>query len=215
MRCRILGVVALFLVAFGAPASAAVTIAFYGHDLRLHQGLNADFPHGFVVLSGTTESGQQVNAHLGFSSKILTMKVLWRPVEGGLDDQRFSNAYVAQSTRHFSFVISDAQYRAVMAVEHRWRTWPQPSYEIDTHNCTTFVKEIAVAVGLSVSDDAKFRRNPGAFLDDVAVRNAAFLASAQAAPANLALNPGVGPRASALQSRASAPAGDGVGSAPN
>ena len=215
MRCRILGVVALFLVAFGAPASAAVTIAFYGHDLRLHQGLNADFPHGFVVLSGTTESGQQVNAHLGFSSKILTMKVLWRPVEGGLDDQRFSNAYVAQSTRHFSFVISDAQYRAVMAVEHRWRTWPQPSYEIDTHNCTTFVKEVAVAAGLSVSDDARFIRKPRSFLEDVAVRNAAFLASAQAATANLAVAPAISSGAPALQSRASSPARDWAASAPN
>ena len=215
MPLRILGLVALFCLAFAAQACAAVTIAFYSHDLRMNRGMYVRFPHGFVVLSGATESGEQVNAHLGFSSKTLTMTMLWGPVEGALDDERLTDAYVAQSTRHFSFVISDAQYRAVMAVEHKWRTWPQPSYEIDTHNCTTFVKEIAVAAGLAVSDDAKFIRKPRSFLDDVAVRNADFLEHAQAATTTVVVGPGIGPSVPALQNRASAPARDRTASAPN
>ena len=215
MPRRILALVALFFLAFAAPASAAVIIAFYSHDTHVNPALTIRFPHGFVLLSGATESGEAVNAHLGFSSKTLSMKILWGPVEGALDDERLTDAYIAQAQRHFSFPISDAQYRAVMAVEHKWRTWPQPSYEIDTHNCTTFVKEIAVAAGLVVSDDARFIRKPRSFLDDVASRNAAFLASAQAAPANLAVTPDVSPGAPAPQSRASAPVRDWATSAPN
>ncbi len=48
------------------------------------------------------------------------------------------------------------------------------SYEIDTHNCVIFVKEIAVAAGLAVSNDRRFIHAPGDFLEDVAVRNAAI-----------------------------------------
>jgi hypothetical protein len=64
----------------------------------------------------------------------------------------------------------------VLAVVEKWRSAPQPSYELDTHNCVIFVKEVALAVGLAVSDDERFVRNPNDFLDDVKARNAAFLA---------------------------------------
>jgi len=96
-------------------------------------------------------------------------------VEGALDDEDLTDAYVSDSVKHFSLELSDAQYRAVMAVEHKWRTWPQPSYEIDTHNCVTFVKELAVASGLAVSDARKFIHAPADFLEDVATRNAAVV----------------------------------------
>ena len=64
---------------------------------------------------------------------------------------------------------------AALAVVEKWRSAPQPSYELDTHNCVIFVKEIAAAVGLTVSDDERFVRDPAGFLDDVKARNAAFL----------------------------------------
>ena len=76
----------------------------------------------------------------------------------------------------FTLVLSDAQYRAVLAVADKWRNWPQPSYDIDAHNCVIFVKELAQAVGLAVSEDKKFVRDPIGFLKDVAARNAAVLA---------------------------------------
>ena len=28
-----------------------------------------------------------------------------------------------------------------MAVVDKWKSWPQPSYDIDKHNCVTLVKE--------------------------------------------------------------------------
>lgn len=131
-------------------------------------------------MKGTTDDGTPVKVHLGFSAKNIFIDVLWHPVEGALDDEALTDAYVDDSIRHFAFTITDDQYRAVMAVEHKWRTWPQPSYEIDTHNCVTFVKEIAVAAGLAVSDNKKFVHAPGDFLEDVAGRNPAITGRAVA-----------------------------------
>jgi hypothetical protein len=180
IRVQVLALLALFLCC-AAPAQAAVTISFYSHAFRFMDGLRTDFPHGFVTLTGTTTDGTPVNTHLGFSAKNIFIDVLWRPTDGALDDEALTDAYVADAMRHFAFTISDAQYRAVMAVEHSWRTWPQPSYDIDTHNCVTFVKEIAIAAGLSVSEDKKFVRDPKAFILDLKTRNAALLGDAPAA----------------------------------
>jgi hypothetical protein len=193
---RILAFVALLLGPLWAvPASAAVTITFYSHKFQLMDGLRTDFPHGFVVMQGATEDGTPVNVHLGFSARNIFFDVLWRPVEGALDDEALTDAYVDDSIRHFALPITDDQYRAVMAVEHKWRTWPQPSYEIDTHNCVIFVKEIAMAAGLAVSDNPKFIHAPGDFLEDVAVRNASITGRTVAAA------PTGAPDISSLQNR--------------
>jgi hypothetical protein len=40
-----------------------------------------------------------------------------------------------------------------------------------------FIRELAQAAGLAVSDDDKFIHAPGDFLEDAAARNAAFLAA--------------------------------------
>jgi hypothetical protein len=180
--CRILGLIVFAFALFAAPANAAATITFYSHDLRLIDGFNTDFPHAFVVLSGTDASGAVVHKQLGFSAKDIFVNVLWEPVNGAFDDNELTDAYIAQAVKHFSFTLSEAQYRAVLAVEAKWRAWPQPSYDIDTHNCVTFVKEIAVAAGLAVSDDKKFVRDPKGFLDDVGLRNAKFLGAAVPVP---------------------------------
>jgi hypothetical protein len=174
---------ALLFLLFAAPAQAAVTISFYSHDLRLFDGLQTDFPHGFVLLSGTTADGEQVKHNFGFSAVNIFIDVLWHPVKGALDDEPLPTGYVAEATQHLSFVISDDQYRAVMAVVDKWRTWPQPSYDIDTHNFVNFVKEIAQAVGLSVSEDKKFIHAPKEFLADVAARNPRFASSGAVAAA--------------------------------
>ncbi len=161
-----------------APAQAAVTISFYSHDFAMFgAGLMANFPHGFIVLSGTPDDGTQaVTGDYGFSATDFFINALWEPVEGGLDPNPLPAAYIASADKHFSFALTDAQYHAVMSVVEKWRTYPQPSYDIDKHNCVTFVKELAVAAGLSVSDSPVFIRKPKEFLADVASRNAAFLA---------------------------------------
>jgi hypothetical protein len=160
-----------------APAQAAVTISFYSHDFRMFAGgLVTNFPHGFIMLSGTPDDGAPpLSGNFGFSANNFFINALWEPVEGGLDENPLPSSYVAQADKHFSFPLSDAQYRAVAAVVEKWRTYPQPSYDIDKHNCVTFVKELAVAAGLSVSNSPVFIRKPKEFLDDVAARNAALL----------------------------------------
>src|SRR3569833_1949609 len=165
---RFLGVVAL-LLGFCASAQAEVTATFYSHKFRLVDGLNTDFPHGFVVLAGAMGDGKPVNLHLGFSAKNIFFNVLWQPVEGALDDESLTDAYVSDSIRHFSVTLTDEQAAAVLAVEHKWRTWPQPSYEIDTHNCVIFVKEIAVVLGLVFCFFLLFFFVLGVFLCVVAV----------------------------------------------
>jgi hypothetical protein len=170
--------VLVLLLACALPARAAVTIDFYSHTLAIvASGGNTYFPHGFVLLSGSTDSGTPVNANLGFTAKNIFINVLWEPITGELDPTPLPNGYVDGAVNHFAFTLTDAQYRAVLAVADKWRNWPQPSYDMDSHNCVLFVKELAQAAGLSVSDDRKFIHAPGDFLDDVASRNSAFLAA--------------------------------------
>jgi len=160
-----------------APAEAAVTITFYSHDFRMFgAGLMMNFPHGFIALSGMPDDGSPAaDSTFGFSATDFFINALWEPVEGSLDPSPLPASYMASADRHFSFALTDAQYHAVMAVVDKWKSWPQPSYDIDKHNCVTFVKELAIAAGLSVSDSPKFIRKPKEFLDDVMARNAAFL----------------------------------------
>src|ERR1700743_2638989 len=99
--------------------------------------------------------------------------ILFGKVEGaviGADD-----AYVAKDTPVFSFPLTDKQYVAVIGVIKRWQQAPQPSYDLDTHNCVIFVKEIAAAVGMTTTDDATFVRDPAGFLAAPKARNTTFL----------------------------------------
>ena len=73
-------------------------------------------------------------------------------------------------TAHRNLTISDEQYRTVLAVVDRWRKYPQPSYSLDTKNCVTFVKEIAIALRLPASNNVKFVRTPKEFLEDLQLR---------------------------------------------
>ena len=168
----------------GAPARAAVTIDFYSHELTLvARGLNTYFPHALVILRGTTEDGTPVNTNLGFTAKTVFINILWQKVTGEMDPTPLPPGYLDGADRRFSFPLTDEQYHAVLAVADRWRNAPQPSYDIDESNCVIFIKHVAQAVGLSVSDDKRFVRAPSDFLLDVAQRNAAFLASHGPQPA--------------------------------
>ena len=122
---------ALCLVALltSAPAEAAVTITFYSHDFRMFgAGMLANFPHGFVALSGTPDDGTPaVTSTFGFSATDFFINALWEPVEGSLDPSPLPASYMASADRHFSFPLTDAQYHAVTAVVDKWKNWPQPS----------------------------------------------------------------------------------------
>jgi hypothetical protein len=165
----------LLLLGLIAPAQAAVTIAFYSSDM--HVGLfNIQFPHGFVVLNGMTDAGVPVDANYGFTATIVTPAIMFGPVDGEIIGAKPS--YIADARSHFSLTLSDDQYQAVTALMAAWRDTPQPSYNLNGHNCMTFVKAMAVAVGLEVSAAPRFMREPSDFLDDVAARNPVIYAAA-------------------------------------
>ena len=172
----------LLLLGLVTPARAAVTIIFYSSDL--HVGLfNIQFPHGFVVLNGTTDAGVPVDTNYGFTATEVTPAIVFGPVDGEIIVAKPS--YIADARSHFSLTISDNRYQTVMAVMAAWREAPQPSYKLSGRNCMTFVKAIAVAAGLEVSDAPRFMREPSDFLDDVASRNPGIYSGAMLASLRL------------------------------
>jgi hypothetical protein len=152
------------------PAQAAVEISFHSKDL------GATFPHAFIALEGTLDStGEPVSGNYGFTVRhLLGPSVLFGPVQGTMISE--SAAYVAGSNHHFTLVLTDEQYRAVMALVERWRALPQPSYSLSRRNCITFVAEVAALLGLS-ADTSGLMRRPRAFLDRVARQNSAAIAA--------------------------------------
>ena len=159
---------ALFFFALALGARAEVTLTFYSHHFGTY-GLGITFPHAYVRLSGTTGAdAKPVKANFGFTAQTISPSILWNSVEGYVISM--PDDYIAMSQPHLSLPISDEQYRSVLAIVDRWRKYPQPSYSLDTKNCVTFVKEIAIALQLPASSDAKFIRSPREFLEDLQLR---------------------------------------------
>ena len=156
------------LLALASAASAEVTLTFYSHHFGTY-GLGVTFPHAYVRLSGTTKAdAKPVNANYGFTAQTISPSIMWEPVEGFVISM--PDDYMAMSQPHLSLPISDEQYRSVLAIVDRWRKYPQPSYNLNSKNCVTFVGEIAIALRLPASNDVKFIRSPREFLEDLQLR---------------------------------------------
>jgi hypothetical protein len=151
------------ILSFGwtLPACAAVEIGFYSREL----GGN-NFPHAFVSLTGTVDStGEQVDASYGFTAKAVTPAILLGSVAGEIIVE--GPQQIARSDRQFSLTLTDAQYRAVIAVVEEWRNRPQPSYNLNRRNCVHFVAELARAVGLRIENAERLMKRPRSFLQHV------------------------------------------------
>ena len=168
-RVRQLLLTVLFFFALASGARAEVTLTFYSHHFGTY-GLGITFPHAYVTLSGKTADAKPVKANFGFTAQTISPSILWESVDGYVISM--PDDYIALSKPHLSLPISDQQYRSVLALVERWRKYPQPSYGLDTRNCVTFVKEIAIALGLPASNDVKFIRSPREFLEDLQLRTA-------------------------------------------
>ncbi|MEO1044332.1 MAG: hypothetical protein AAFX04_02710 [Pseudomonadota bacterium] len=154
----------LFLIAplllWASAAQAAVTITFYSHDF------GSRFPHAFVVLQGTVdETGEVVNTNYGFTAVNVSPGILFGSVKGKIETSKAK--YIAKSDPHFSMVLSDMQYRAVIAKMVEWRDRPQKSYNLNKRNCVHFVGEVATLLGLQINPKTKYWKKPKSFLREV------------------------------------------------
>ncbi len=170
-----------FLLLWGvaAPAAAAVQIAFYSREL----GGN-NFPHAFVQLSGTVDAtGERVDTSYGFTAKAVTPAILLGSVAGEVVVE--GPRQIARSDRQFSLVLTDAQYWSTMAVVERWRSRPQPSYNLNRRNCVHFVAELARTIGLRVENADRLMKRPRSFLHHVRTLNPQLAAAPASAPAQV------------------------------
>ena len=157
--------VSLLLLCGAAPAAAAVEIAFYSREL----GAN-NFPHAFVTLKGNLDSdGAPIDQSFGFTAKAVTPAILLGSVGGKVIEEHPS--YIAKSDRQFTLILSDDQYRTVMATVEKWRTRKQPSYNVNRANCVHFVGEVAQAAGLTVQFPKALMKKPRSFLLSVRDEN--------------------------------------------
>ena len=162
----------LLLCGATAPVAAAVEIAFYSRELG---GNNV--PHAFVSLRGTVDAtGEAVDSRFGFTARAITPALLFGSVAGEViveEPRQF-----ARSDRQFALILSDEQYRAVLAVVERWRSRPQPSYNLNRRNCIHFVGELAAAVGLRVDYPRELMRRPRSYLQHIRALNPQLAAPA-------------------------------------
>jgi len=71
-----------------------------------------------------------------------------------------------------SLVLTDEQYAAVLAVIGKWRTLPQPSYDLHKANCVFFVGDVARALGMTVDDgNAKLMSRPRSYIINLIRQN--------------------------------------------
>jgi hypothetical protein len=151
--------VLLLLLLWPASAWAKVTLTFYSRELGVY------FPHAFVRITGATDAapGKQIDDNYGFTVQSVSPAILMHPVRGKI--MAAPSPYVARSDGHLSLELTDDQYAAVLATVERWRSMPQPSYDLKTRNCVFFVGDVARMLGMKVDDsDAKLMSRPRSYI---------------------------------------------------
>lgn len=182
MRRRLAPLIALALVLALAAAGAAhagITISFYSHGWGMGQGL-IYFPHAFVLIERTGDDGKPSDETYGYTAVAQDPSVLMRPTPGEVIPE--DPVYLKKSTLHFTLQITEAQYEALKAKVAAWAAPASPLYNLNGHNCITFVAELADVLGLRTPPPTG--RDPGRFLEAVRQLNLARLTTASAAPAS-------------------------------
>lgn len=162
------------LAAWSVPAAAAVRITFYSKEL------GTTFPHALVTMDGTLDrSGERINVDFGFTAKSVTPALLFGPVKGEVISDHGAS-YIRASDKHFSLILSDAEYDKVLAVVARWRALPQPSYDLDRRNCVNFVADIAAGLGMTADIPKKLMKKPRSYLNLLTEGNRPWLTERKA-----------------------------------
>lgn len=163
----LLAAIALFIA---GQARAQVTVTFWSHEF------GSSFPHAFFTLHGTLQrGGAPVDLAYGFTAKAVTPAILLGTVPGRID--YVTRRYAESSNAHFSLVITDAQYAALIALVREWSDdGGDNRYSLNRRNCVHFVAEAMRRVGLDVVEDRKLMKKPRSFTQSIAARNAARVA---------------------------------------
>lgn len=188
-----------------APASAAVTITFWSHEL------GNMFPHAFITMRGAPDAGgAPVDLNIGFTAKHISPAILFGTVGGMLEPADLN--YLKSSDAHFSMVLTDAQYQDMLKLIEEWGPTGDQHYNMNKRNCVTFTQVAAQRLGLAGTDQPKLMKRPRSFMNAVEAANvgrvtvidqhgAAYIASLQPVPGVDASKPvltATGPVPSAL-----------------
>ncbi|MFW5633367.1 MAG: hypothetical protein ACOCYR_00590 [Erythrobacter sp.] len=158
---------ALVLFAWSSAALAEVRIHFHSFDGSVLWGR---YPHTFIVLEGTLDrTGEPVNENYGFSARKVTPAILSGPVEHMVLAESEKN--VKNTNRHFTLVLTDRQYRRIIAEVNAWQNAPGKYYDLEKRNCIHFVGRMAEILGLKVDYPADMLRRPKKWLNHVMAMN--------------------------------------------
>ena len=163
---RALLIFILFFAVTLAPARAAVTITFWSQEF------GSNFPHAFFTLNGTPDAGgPPVNTSYGFTLKRISPAALFGNVPG--DVHVTKQDYIDKSNAHFSVVLTDAQYAAVLRLVEEWGPRGNSTYNLNRRNCVHFVAEAMRRSGLTVVEAKKLMKKPRSFTQSIEAMNAA------------------------------------------
>jgi hypothetical protein len=149
-------------------AVAAVEITF------LSKELGASFPHAYVALKGTPDrGGGEIDANYGFTATHVSPAILMGSVKGEIIS--VDPGYQSRSDRHFTIVLTDAEYYRVLAEVERWRSLKQPSYNLNRQNCVFFVGAIAAVLGMQADTPQALMKKPRSYIEMLTRSNRAWL----------------------------------------
>ncbi|HEY1750786.1 MAG TPA: hypothetical protein VGG29_05960 [Caulobacteraceae bacterium] len=169
---------ALSLAGAGA-ALADTTVSFYSHGWGVGTNGFLYFPHAFVVIRRTSPDGAAKQEAYGYTAASTTdITVLMHPSRGVVEEP--NGTYRKHATLHFTVTLTDAQYQALEARVAWWGAATSPLYNLDGHNCISFVADLASSIGLQVPDAGG--RDPARFLEGVKRLNGERLMAAAGAP---------------------------------
>ena len=149
------------------PAQAAVTAHFHSFNGSV---LFGRFPHAFVVFEGTLDAtGQRVDENFGFSARSTTQAMGGGPADHIIYSEEPDQ--IRRTNRHFSVVLTDAQYRSLRAEVETWRNQPGRYYILGSRNCLHFVARLAELLGIEADVPENMVRRPRAWLNHVVRQN--------------------------------------------
>lgn len=167
----LLVLIVLLTAGWAQSAAAEVRVTFYSHGWGVGPRGETYFPHAFIRVEGQTAEGPPINETFGFTGTNLSRSMSNRPGVVVAADPR----YLGASTAHFWLIITDDQYRALMAMIAWWKTPEGSTYNLRTRNCIHFTAEVARTLGLEPGTTRTWK--PMEFMADTARRNGGRIAA--------------------------------------